>query len=556
MNQIDLNDDIEQPNYNYPEQNPQSNMNSEFNTQPAPNNAQNLQFNRVEDIPPPINAQDLQVNPNDDVLVQPIILNPEEQNLNSNLQPNIGEENFSQASRLTPIVQQQPIIRQVTIQDPSPNRENYFKKFNSFLRKKNFTVVYFAFLEILFMILQTNAYINNENWNLQLLPPTIDVAVNFLYICYFAKEQRHCCSDKLCFNWFTNLCKVPMAIFSWKAANSIRDGSDETFIYLIPMACFIVMINMCNMDEEYVDGRGGPMYFYENFDYTLYYSQGVLISVVLSYVAESFDWQSILIPIFILACIKSLKVFVILCNWFCMICEIDKLCSQPTYRKKELQNLLNFADSMPFPFVLPWFFYGPYYLNWIYDNDMRVNYYAQNKNDMCKQMIVCMLVSIFFKWIVLFCLSPKLGDIPVVAQIQAPAQQQNVNASGLRQSSLAPPRQNQAHANNEGSWKDRVLSFLPKSGNYYVKNPTPAEIEAFKLKSKSFTQEEKLCKICYCVDSNTQINACGHSCMCKDCARDVAKKMGTCPLCRTKIDRILVIEKISDGQVKVLEEIK
>ena len=96
-----------------------------------------------------------------------------------------------------------------------------------------------------------------------------------------------------------------MTIFSWKAANSIRDGSDATFVYLIPIACFIVLINMCNMDEEYVDGRGGPMYFYENFDYLFYYFQGVLLSVVLANIMESFDWQTIFIPIFILACIKS-----------------------------------------------------------------------------------------------------------------------------------------------------------------------------------------------------------------------------------------------------------
>ena len=172
-------------------------------------------------------------------------------------------------------------------------------------------------------------------------------------------------------------------------------------------------------------------------------------------------------------------------------------------------------------------------------------------------MIICMLVSLLFKWIILLWLSPKLGDnIPAIFQNQQPVQPQNINVPIQRQSSLAPPRLNQPHAKDEGTWKDRVLSFLPKSGNYYVKNPTPAEIEAFKLKSKSFTQEEKLCKICYSVDSDTLINACGHSCMCKDCARDVAKKMGTCPLCRTKIDRILVIKRINDGQVKVLEEIK
>jgi len=55
-------------------------------------------------------------------------------------------------------------------------------------------------------------------------------------------------------------------------------------------------------------------------------------------------------------------------------------------------------------------------------------------------------------------------------------------------------------------------------------------VEEFKnQKNKSFTPQEKICKICYTQDSNTIVNVCGHGGMCSDCAKDILKKMGSCP---------------------------
>lgn len=210
---------------------------------------------------------------------------------------------------------------------------------------------------------------------------------------------------------------------------------------------------------------------------------------------------------------------------------------------------------MPYPFVMIWYLFGTIHLNWLYDNDVKVNYYAQYKDSTCRLLVWLMLISILFKWFIMFTVEGCYGKYIIAAPQQQPAQAVQNNNEVQRRSSLAPPRLQPAKK-EEASWKNNILSFLPKGANYYVKNPTPKEIEEYKNRSKSFTVEDKLCKICYCSDSNTLINACGHSAMCKDCAKDVAKKMGTCPLCRTKIDRILVIERINEHQVKVLEEIK
>lgn len=209
---------------------------------------------------------------------------------------------------------------------------------------------------------------------------------------------------------------------------------------------------------------------------------------------------------------------------------------------------------MPFPFVLIWYFTGPLRLNWLYDNDIKINYYAQYNESLANAMVVVMLASIFVKWLILFTVEIPYGKMERVSQAQAQQNNQQ-NANGRqRSSSLAPPR---LRKNTEDvSFKDKILSFLPKSGNYYVKNPTEKEIQEYKNRSKSFAPEEKECRICYSCEADTLINVCGHAAMCKTCAKDVMKKMGTCPLCRVKIDTILIIERINETQVKVLDEIK
>ena len=123
----------------------------------------------------------------------------------------------------------EPVIRQVSMIANNDNNANaqrrdlWLFQFNSFLKKKNFTCLYFAILEIIFMVVASNAFVNNTNWSYLLLTPTIDILINFIYIMYIAKEKNHCCQDKLCWNWFTNLCKIPVAIFAWSAANTAKN---------------------------------------------------------------------------------------------------------------------------------------------------------------------------------------------------------------------------------------------------------------------------------------------------------------------------------------------
>ena len=104
------------------------------------------------------------------------------------------------------------------------------------------------------------------------------------------------------------------------------------------------------------------------------------------------------------------------------------------------------------------------------------------------------------------------------------------------------------------SLKNRFLSFLPVSGNYFVKAPTKEQKESY-LK-KTFSPEEKVCKVCYARDGDTIVNNCGHGGMCSTCAKDIMKQMGTCMMCRKPIDVIYVIKVLDDARVQVISEIR
>lgn len=111
--------------------------------------------------------------------------------------------------------------------------------------------------------------------------------------------------------------------------------------------------------------------------------------------------------------------------------------------------------------------------------------------------------------------------------------------------------------NSQGNVKNRFLSFFPISSNYFGKIEDRPKDELGKtLKFKSFSEEEKLCKICYLENSNTIVNACGHGGVCKNCAQDVQKKMGKCVMCRGVIDKIFVIKIIDDCKIELVEELK
>lgn len=342
MNNIQLDDNV---NYNYPEPPP-------INNDPVlvPNNHDNESFSNYT---VPNNNNPINIQPNNNLRLNsnpmlppppPNVIQPPQ--INADVFGRLEHIDEIQPRQLQPRQLQptvnQPVIRQLSIIEGNNNARRaeperaWIWKFNSFLKKKNFTCIYFALMEILFLVIVGYAYSNNDKWEYLMLPPTIDIAVNFIYILYIAKEKSHCCKDKLCWHWFTNLSKIPIAIFSWKAASAAKDDTGETFVFLIPMMIFVGIISMCNMEEENVDGRGGPMYFYENFDYLLIYTQMIVLSSVLSNIMDTFNWGNILIPLFILSCLKSLKTFVITLNWLCSICEINRICKENALKKREL----------------------------------------------------------------------------------------------------------------------------------------------------------------------------------------------------------------------------
>ena len=149
------------------------------------------------------------------------------------------------------------------------------------------------------------------------------------------------------------------------------------------------------------------------------------------------------------------------------------------------------------------------------------------------------------------------------SQIQEYRNQVNTMRASQNVSMFCPPiKNNMANNNGNQGVKKRFLSFFPISSNYFGKldsnkkeNPNKDEL-GNTIKFKSFTPDEKLCKICYFEESNTIVNACGHGGVCKNCAKDVLKKMGKCVMCRNPIDKIYVIKIIDHVKIELIEELK
>jgi ferredoxin len=183
-------------------------------------------------------------------------------------------------------------------------------------------------------------------------------------------------------------------------------------------------------------------------------------------------------------------------------------------------------------------------MNWLWDNDVGVNYWEVKDDFGTSLCTVLMFGSVVFKWLVIFGVSgTRLPDrVPEGAG-------QNIRASSMIM------KRDDAVAEKPETWKGKFLSFMPVSGNYFMKDPSQAQKESF-LKKKTFSAEEKICKVCYANEGNTIVNACGHGGMCGLCAKDVVKKMGKCMMCRKAIDVVFVIKILDDARVQVIEEIR
>ena len=96
------------------------------------------------------------------------------------------------------------------------------------------------------------------------------------------------------------------------------------------------------------------------------------------------------------------------------------------------------------------------------------------------------------------------------------------------------------------------MGFMPVSACYFVKNPTKEQKR--EIKNKVWTEEEKLCKVCYTNNGNTIVNACGHGGMCDVCAKCVYEKFGRCMICKGEIDKIFVVKDVTDGRIQVVAE--
>jgi len=182
-------------------------------------------------------------------------------------------------------------------------------------------------------------------------------------------------------------------------------------------------------------------------------------------------------------------------------------------------------------------------MNWYWDNDFGGNYWYLKDPSGTSLCTVLMFASVVLKWLIMF-------GVPAT---QYP--NDNVHDAAIGRASSLVMKVDSAVPEPPRSMKDKFLSFLPVSGNYFAKEPTQAQKESY-LKKKTFSADEKICKVCYATDSNTIVNVCGHGGMCDTCARDVVKKVPKCIMCRKPIDVIYVIEILDDARIKVVEEIK
>ncbi len=70
--------------------------------------------------------------------------------------------------------------------------------------------------------------------------------------------------------------------------------------------------------------------------------------------------------------------------------------------------------------------------------------------------------------------------------------------------------------------------------------------------SEQLSEDEKLCVICISEEKNTVVMPCGHLCVCKACAIEIAKSRGPdCPVCRKKV---LSFVPLNIENIKTIEE--
>ena len=122
-----------------------------------------------------------------------------------------------------------------------------------------------------------------------------------------------------------------------------------------------------------------------------------------------------------------------------------------------------------------------------------------------------------------------------------------------RMRQLAAARQGQNNSRNEPSTPIQnvgtALKYLPVGGNYFRRQES--NVEALTRKQTiTGSKDENLCLVCFDKPANTIYLPCKHGGVCEDCSREIFHGTRSCPLCRKKLERIVVFEKRGDQMIK------
>ena len=126
------------------------------------------------------------------------------------------------------------------------------------------------------------------------------------------------------------------------------------------------------------------------------------------------------------------------------------------------------------------------------------------------------------------------------------------NAIMRRQRLQAAARQGQSTTDESSNHIEKVgtaLKYLPVGGNYFRRQESNVEALTRK-KTITGSNEENLCIVCFAKQANTIYLPCKHGGVCETCSREIFEKTGSCPLCRKKIERIVVFEKKNGQMIK------
>lgn len=119
------------------------------------------------------------------------------------------------------------------------------------------------------------------------------------------------------------------------------------------------------------------------------------------------------------------------------------------------------------------------------------------------------------------------------------------------QSIILQPQVNRERQVKETRGLNTVLNVMQINPNYF------AFTDAMKKDQKPEAGEtEDQCAICYTNPPNCLIFPCLHAGLCKSCSVKIMSKRTECPMCRKPMEKISIIEKISDTEYKIVEEIK